>query len=99
MAGNEYESKCNGNDEKTGAPGSWAEGPFPFLGEGVAAGRGRGVCPVSKAVPCPRNGMDSIMNPDDFHITTPPFGHPFLKRRGIRPHGTDCKSNSKNFAC
>ena len=59
-----------------------AEAPFPFLGEGVAAGRGRGSCPVSKAVPCPRNGVDYTRNSDDFHITTPPF----LKRRGIRPH-------------
>ncbi|MDD6581047.1 MAG: hypothetical protein PUF10_00020 [Bacteroidales bacterium] len=58
-----------------------AELPFPFLGEGVAAGRGRGVCPVCKAVSCSRNGMDSTMNSDDFHITTPPVGHTFLKRR------------------
>ncbi|MDD6581046.1 MAG: hypothetical protein PUF10_00015 [Bacteroidales bacterium] len=63
-----------------------AEAQFPFLGEGVAAGRGRGVCPVCRAVACFRNGMDSTRNSDDFHITTPPFGHPFLKRRGIRPH-------------
>ncbi|MBQ4433802.1 MAG: hypothetical protein II894_06585 [Bacteroidales bacterium] len=63
-----------------------AEAQFPFLGEGVAAGRGRGTCPVSKAVSCSRNGVDSIMNSDVIHITTPPFGHPFLKRRGVRPH-------------
>ena len=63
-----------------------AEAQFPFLGEGVAAGRGRGVCPVSKAVSCSRNGVDYTRNSDVIHITTPPVGHPFLKRRGIRPH-------------
>ena len=63
-----------------------AEAQFPFLGEGVAAGRGRGRCTGHRAVACPRNVMDSIMNPDVIYITTPPFGHPFLKRRGIRPH-------------
>ena len=63
-----------------------AELQFPFLGEGVAAGRGRGICTVCKAVSCLRNGVDSTRNSDVIHITTPPVGHPFLKRRGIRPH-------------
>ena len=34
-----------------------AEGQFPFLGEGVAVGRGRGLCKGRKAVAFTRNRM------------------------------------------
>ena len=66
--------------EKLPRRAAGAEGPFPFLGEGVAAGRGRGTCPVCKAVSCPRNGMDSTRNSDVIHITTPPFGQGVTKK-------------------
>ena len=71
-----------------------AQLPFPW--EGVAVGRGRGITKAIGLLLLLRMAYRPI-----FCITTLPFGHPFLKRRGIfetalvvRRNGIDFKSKN-----
>ena len=51
-----------------------AEAQFPFPGKGWPKARVGTLAVAVRPLPVTRNS--------DAHITTPPFGHPFLKKKG-----------------